>query len=172
MQQQLQSLKEEVSDLREQVQTLRAQVAALSELVGLSNEATGSGEAAASVISWESEQAGHTSVPPCNNLSWEEREGICEQIGRFIDHKLRGLLIGDSGRDNIPLKSRFWIVARDFSGRDFNPPRIFDRWNSALGVVKEGNSFGRSVFVGIPSERECKVVVKSAGLRWPLHFER
>eukprot|EP00435_Cladocopium_sp_Y103_P051693 s1247_g16.t1 len=39
-------------------------------------------------------------------LSWLEREAICDQIGRFLARSISGQFRGSSGRDRIPLPSR------------------------------------------------------------------
>ena len=104
-------------------------------------------------------------------LSWAQRERISEQAGRFIAGALRGEIYGTSGRERIPLKSRLWIVARDYSGFDFNPPRIFRKWSEAKPLVKRADHLGRSVLVGLPSERECRAAVRAAGLDWPATIE-
>ena len=117
----------------------------------------------------------HTGYPPAElstpELDWETRERIARQIGLFLRGALAGEIYGTSGRERIPLKSRLWIVARDHNGVCFNPCRVFRRWEAARVLVKRGDNLGRSVLVGLPSEREAKVAVSSAGLDWPVELE-
>ena len=193
MQAELAALREEVRALRSELSSLRASVEALNSAVGLTAEpdtgeaGTGSGASweAVSPRGLENEQvpaattaAGGSGYPQAissNNTlrvqSWEECERICGEIGEFIALRLLGRYPADSGRSKITLRSRFWLVARDCNGRDFDPPKIYTRWSAALACVKREESFGRSIFVGLPSERECRAVVYAAGLRWPTQFE-
>ena len=100
-------------------------------------------------------------------LSWEEREAICDRIGTWIRRSLAGHHRGSSGRDQIPLSSRVWIVAQDFYGNQFQTIRVFSSFGACRDLVKRGSSCGSSVFVGLPSEREARRVCLSAGLEWP-----
>ena len=116
---------------------------------------------------------GPAAVPvPTTALSWAEREEIAEGIGRFIARCLQGTHRGSSGRDRNPLPSRFWLVARDFEGQIYTPVRIFRSWGSCKNLCKRFEDTGDSVFVGVPSEREARRVLQSAGLVWPGVLER
>lgn len=91
-------------------------------------------------------------------LTWEERE---------VRRSLAGHHRGSSGRDQLPLSSRIWIVAQDFFGNQFPTIRVFHSFGACRDLVKRGSSCGSSVFVGLPSEREARRVCLSAGLTWP-----
>ena len=105
-------------------------------------------------------------APPV--LSWEDRETICDQIGAWVRRSLQGHHRGASGRDQIPLSSRIWIVAQDFHGNQFPVVQVFRTFASCRDLVKVGSSCGSSVFVGLPSEREARRVCQVAGLQWPV----
>jgi hypothetical protein len=100
-------------------------------------------------------------------LTWAERERICDEIALWILRALSGQHRGTSSRDQIPLSSRIWIVARDFQGRDCNPVQVFSSFSSCKEVVKRGSELGDSIFIGLPSQREAVRVVLAAGLTWP-----
>ena len=114
-------------------------------------------------------EVGSTSLSrPSVVLSWQRREEIADQIGAFLARSLAGENRGASGRHLNPLQSRLWIVIRDFAGQIYSPARIFRSWSSAKHLVKpNGVDCGDSVFVGLPSERECRRVLQAAGLAWP-----
>lgn len=114
-------------------------------------------------------EVGSTSLSrPSVVLSWQRREEIADLIGGFLARSLAGENRGASGRHLNPLQSRLWIVIRDFSGQIYSPARIFRSWSSAKHLVKpNGVDCGDSVFVGLPSERECRRVLQAAGLAWP-----
>lgn len=101
-------------------------------------------------------------------LSWASREAIADEIGHFLARCIRGGHRGTSGRDKNPLGSRVWICARDHSGQIYTPVRVFRSWSSCKLLCKpNGQDPGDSVFVGVPSEREAKRAVLTAGLTWP-----
>lgn len=109
---------------------------------------------------------------PTAALSWAEREEIAEGIGRFFTRCLQGQHRGSSGRDRNPLPSRLWLVARDFEGQVYTPVRVFRSWGSCKNICKRFEDTGDSVFVGVPSEREARTVVRAAGLIWPGVLDR
>lgn len=101
------------------------------------------------------------------SLSWEEREAVCEEIAAWVRRCLNDNHRGPSGRDRISLPSRVWLVFRTISGATPDPVQVHRTFGSCKRAVKTGDSFGDSVFVGLPSDREAKRVVEFAGLRWP-----
>ena len=100
--------------------------------------------------------------------SWGEREEICRNIGHWISVSLSGGHRGSSGRDRIRLASRVWIVAQDYYGDRYDPVGVYHTFVAARHIVKRGSDLGSAVFVGLPSIREAKIVVSTAGLQWPV----
>ena len=100
-------------------------------------------------------------------LTWVERERICDEIALWVLRALNGQHRGTSNRDQIPLASRIWVVARNFEGEDLNPVQVFSTFSACREVVKRGSELGDSVFIGLPSQREAIRVVLAAGLTWP-----
>lgn len=173
MQRQVDNLQRDLERLTEQVAALTITVQRLEHaLLGERAEDEGF-----SVIPSTSSAGASTTGASNQNsfseatLSWTSREAIAREIGAYIASALRGRFSGPSGRDKIPLRSRVWLVARTFDGEALNPPRAFRRWQLAEALAKRGDSLGHSVVIGLPSERECRVVVEAAGLRPVASFE-
>ena len=100
-------------------------------------------------------------------LSWEEREAICDEIGAFVLRGLRGEHRGASGRDQISLPSRLWLVFRNYDGEDLDPVVVCRTFGECRRLTKLGDQLGDSLFVGLPSEREAHLVCSRAGVSWP-----
>ena len=105
--------------------------------------------------------------PSAPALTWAERERICRGIAEFINRALQGVHRGISGREQLPYGSRVWLVARSYTGDDFRPVRIYTRFADCKALVKRGQDCGASVFVGLPSQREARIVAIHSGLGWP-----
>lgn len=104
---------------------------------------------------------------PCV-LTWAQREAICDQIATFVVRALAGELHGSSGRDQINLPSRVWLVFQDYEGINYNPVKVYRVFGRCSHLVKRGpNDLGQSIFIGLPSDREARRVVGLAGLEWP-----
>eukprot|EP00435_Cladocopium_sp_Y103_P018476 s810_g4.t1 len=97
---------------------------------------------------------------------------IADEIGRWLQRALGGEHRGLGGREKLPLGSRLWVVARDYSGRVFSPVRVFRTWGSCKNICKQHQLCGDAVFVGFPSEREAQRAVATAGLLWPETLEQ
>ena len=100
-------------------------------------------------------------------LTWAQRDSIAQEVGRFLVRALAGLPRGPSGRDQVPLASRLWIVARTFEGELLNPVRVCRTFAECKALTKRGADCGESVFVGFASQREAKLAVQTAELAWP-----
>ena len=105
-------------------------------------------------------------APRCT-LSWEEREAVCDEIGAFVLRGLRGDHRGPSGRDQISLPSRLWLVFKDHYGEPQNPVAVCRTFGDCRRLTKVGDQLGESLFVGLPSEREARLVCSRAGVPWP-----
>lgn len=176
-------LEEYVETLRAQIEILRAEVNRLhrrverSEAGDLSSLHSGTSYPAASasangsVVAYSGVTAPSITAAPADTppavLSWAQREEICDRIGAWIRRALEGTHRGTSGRDQIPLASRIWIVAQDFEGHSFDTVQVHRTFSTCRPVVKRGADCGNSIFVGLPSEREGRRVCIAAGLRWP-----
>ena len=100
-------------------------------------------------------------------LSWQQRELIARDIGQWIAQAVRGARRGPSGRDRLPYSSRVWLVFKDFAGDIQDPVGVFNSWHACKLQVRTGASFGESIFIGLPSLRECRWVGEAAGFQWP-----
>lgn len=172
------ALRAEIAELRAELAKLRLEVSNLQQLVtgaGSGSEDSfsvvgrptaaasgGSGYYAGDQVNWPAEPA---QAPSCQ-LTWQEREAIALEVGQFLKQADRGVHRGESGRAQIPLASRYWIVARGFNGEKVEPLRVFSRWAGAKALVRRGAEVGRSVFVGLPSLREVKAALRGGGFHW------
>ena len=109
---------------------------------------------------------------PSASITWEQREEVARKVGEWIGRCLAGLHRGSNSRDQNPVASRYWIVARDFEGIIYNPPLVFRAFSGAKALCKRGPAAGDSVFVGLPTEREVEVAIRSAGLSWSGVFQQ
>ena len=193
MDERVSGLERRVEDLSAEVLVLREEFARVLELVeraavpgaGPSSASVPAGQpsevgAASSVVSYafvdSASVAGGgaapypTAAPTIEEVgrhkqSTAEREVICQQIGRFVRLALRGEWHGASGRDRINLPSRIWIVFKDFYGQEHNPVLVFRNWSSCRDLVKRGGDrLGQSVFLGLPTQWEAKLVTSLAGV--------
>ena len=131
------------------------------ELVG--QEAEGSPE-----VSATGPVSGSSSSAPASGQSWAERERICVEIGHFLTRSLAGGHRGNSGRDKLKLASRLYLVIRDFSGAvTTRPVRVVTKFSEVKELCAKGNYWGDSIFVGLPSQREGRLVCETAGFGWP-----
>ena len=127
------SLESEVEVLREELSQLRAEVSRLRAKVGTFSRNRG------------------------------DTEAICGDIADWLVKCLAGSHRGPSGRDRIPLGSRLWLVARDSTGNVFDPVRVCYNFTDCKALLKRGSDAGDSIFIGVPSEREGKLIVARAG---------
>ena len=103
--------------------------------------------------------------------SWEERERIAVGVGQFLRRAVLGEHRGSSGRDQIRQSSRIYLICRDSAGIVYtNPVKIVHTFREATEACSRAGSWGDSIFVGLPSKREVKVCLTSAGFSWPEGF--
>ena len=177
-------LRSEIRELREEVRALRLkcerqedQVLALRALLHSlsrrlpSDAAERSPSSAASVPtgSGYSVVTGTEDQTNSETPSWEFREEVARGIGGYFVRALTGVHRGSSGRDRLPqLKSRYYLIARDYLGNVYRSPlKVTTKFAEVKALCARGGGFGDSVFCGVPSIREGKVVASSAGLTWP-----
>lgn len=97
----------------------------------------------------------------------DRREGIARNIGLWLRRALNGADRGPSGRAEIGLASRIYLVCRDIEGGVHNPPLVFFTWAAARDrCVRQGDP-GDSVFIGLPTKTEAEIALRSAGLSIP-----
>lgn len=99
------------------------------------------------------------------------------RISRGIGHWLRRCLDsenrGSSGRDQIPLQSKFYLVARDVKLVNHNPPLVFTSWREAKPHCQVAGSPGiDSIYVGLPAQQDVWIVAEAAGLVVPAAFRQ
>lgn len=114
--------------------------------------------------------ASSTSAEPVvDSLLSAERREVAEDIGRWLRRRLDGYRTGESGRSRIKLQSRVYVVVRGHSGQLFDPGKVFSTVSAFQHLVKaeDQTTSDESVFVGLPSIREAKIAVETAGLRYP-----
>ena len=87
------------------------------------------------------------------------RNQILKQIGLWIRRALEGNHRGLSGRELLPGGSRYYFIARSFSGEVFDPARVVSPWAVAERVVKYRGDTGDLVFVGLCRWEDRIVVV-------------
>ena len=107
-------------------------------------------------------------LPPSAQISEAERRQVCASIGAFFVRALAGAHRGSSGRRRNPLASRYYLVAKDCRGNTFNPPLLFSSFGAAERVVKVNGILGDSIFCGVPSLWEARLVALEAGLLPPV----
>lgn len=116
-----------------------------------------------------------TSTPASSEAGYrvgERRVSIARNIGAWLRRALDGEDRGQSGRSEIGLGSRLYLVCRDIEGAVRNPPLVFFSWQSAKShCVRQGEP-GDSVFIGLPTKAEAEIAVHSAGLSIPASLRR
>lgn len=74
---------------------------------------------------------------------------------------------GASGRQEVNLPSKVYVLVRDLQGRLYDPVEVFTTFGAIRPHVRDGDFLGESIFVGFPTQWEAKLAVQQAGLRWP-----
>ncbi|CAK9010282.1 Ankyrin-3 [Durusdinium trenchii] len=96
----------------------------------------------------------------------EYRRSIAQDIGDYFRRCLSGTNRGPSGRQQISLPSKVYILVRDLSGRLYDPVQVHHSFGSIRALVRDGDYLGDSIFVGFPTQWEARVAVERAGLHW------
>ena len=95
------------------------------------------------------------------------RTAVAQEVGRFLRRAVDGGHLRSSGRNNLDLTSRYYVVLRDFEGRDFAEPCVFTTFGPCKALCCRGPDKGRSVFVGLPTQAEVAEALRTAGFSWP-----
>lgn len=192
------ALNEEVASLREELIRVRRNFSRLQRLVEsrvplVERELDSVSEASYSVVSEAAEEPRPrslrsyptTSPSPQRSeasqgsesgltagITWKQREEVADEVGLFLARAISGVHRGTSGRSKVPIASSLWIIVRDFQGQIYDPVKVVRSWTSCRILCKPDNrSCGDSVFVGLPTEQECRRAVAIAGLSWPQAIE-
>ena len=106
------------------------------------------------------------------DATWEFRERVARECGDFLRRALGGDFRGSSGRHRLRISSTLYIVLRDANGRvTLDPARVYRSFNNVRAVCGRGGGFGDAVFIGVPTEREGRIVVERAGATWPSSYQ-
>ena len=191
------ALSEEVVSLREELVRVRRNFAKLQRLVEtriplVDRELDSISESGYSFVSEDVQpqrSSGHsyaaTSPSPARSadsressqdlhsgITWKQREEVADEVGLFLARAISGKHRGTSGRSKVPIASTPWIIVRDYQGLIYDPVKVVRSWASCRALCKPDNrSCGDSVFVGLPTEAECRRAVAIAGLSWPQAIE-
>ena len=109
----------------------------------------------------------HLQSLPCLEPLTPERSKTLVDIGRWLRSCLSGTRRGLSGRERLPEGSSCYLVIRAHSGQVFDPVKVCRFFNEIQPLVKPRGSPGDSVFIGLPSYRDARLVVEAASLTWP-----
>ena len=101
-----------------------------------------------------------------------DRVAAAQSIGAWLKRCLAGQRRGLSGREKIQQASRYYLVVRDSSGTDYNPPLVFASWKDTKDRVYVQGQPGDSIFVGIPTKEEGRIALLAAGLPVPAALNR
>lgn len=152
----LRSLREEVRALQRDLQGLAITAERLAERI----------EEVAAEESFEVVSA----EPKAGEVKTEDTEGrvaLARDLGAFLRRCIAGEPRGSSGRDRLRLQNRYYIVVADYEGNILPSPLFLEEFSRVKTLCKRGPSAGRSIFVGVPSKWEAKLVFEAAGLAVP-----
>ena len=158
----LEVLKAELVLCKAEISSLKARVEVLESERGSDFELISSAPSASTAPA---------SAPVAESLP-SDRAEIAAEIGQWICKALRGQRRGLSGREKISLQSRLYLVFRDIPGRDHNPPLFFGTWRETKEVYSIGGQLGDSLFVGLPSKAEGRIVVQHARVTLPAELQQ
>lgn len=140
--------------------------------LGASTISTAHTEVVSTVSSALPAHRGYPSGGPPPVLSWPQREEIARGIGQWLRRALEGDHRQNSGRDRLPLASRYYLVVKDYTGRAYEHPiLVFSRFTPVRDLCQRGTDWADSIFIGVPSQREGQVAAIAAGLDWPARIQ-
>ena len=153
-------LKQRVAELEDQVTSLQSELAAQSSADFEVVSSAAPSEAAAA-------PSRPSSAP--RQLS-AERRAAAQRIGCWLRRCLSGGVRGPSGRDQIKLQSRYFLVIRDIHHTVYNPPRFFCSWGEAKPLCIQRGQPGDSIFIGLPSKEEVRIAVEAGNFELPANL--
>ena len=171
----LRILRAELAALTIRVEELSTQVIALETEVAIDRSFELVGQESAGSAAAASERTGYSSQTPSRapvaghsgSLTLADREKICVKIGEHIARSLAGTHRGESGRKELKLASRLYLIFKNIEGVVYNPCRILHKWSEVKVECERSGSFGDSVFIGLPSLFDARIVCRAAGVALP-----
>ena len=101
----------------------------------------------------------------------EGRVQLARQIGAFLRRCRDGQPRGGSGRDRLKLQSRYYIILATYAGEFLADPLVVDNFAEVRRLCKRGPDLGESVFIGVPTQWETRLVLESGGFAVPHRFQ-
>ena len=161
------SLRAEVAELRSLCQALSAR------LIVLEQPRLGSAPSSEFELVTEAPSTESTSAATAVGADLPaDRVRAAEKIGAWIKRCLQNEHRGLSGREEIPLATKLYIVVRDIRGTLYNPPRVCNSWAETKLLCCLDKQFGDNIFVGLPTKAEARIAVCSADLEVPAELSR
>ena len=72
-------------------------------------------------------------------LTWAQREEIARELGVWLRRALEGEHRQASGRDRLPLASRYYLVVKDYVGTTYEHPiLVFNRFSRVRDLCQRG----------------------------------
>ena len=158
----LPQLRSEVAELRREIRLLEEKAQRLEEKVRELEEAEFE-----LISSAPSERASARSTEEIGASDTAGRIALAQGIGHFLRRCLSGEPRGTSGREKLKLQNRYYIICADLDGRRLSDPLFVDNSATVKQLCKRGPSAGDSVFVGVATKWEAKLVFQAADLRVP-----
>ena len=169
-QEQLDSLVRKLEDQAAEIAALRSRVVVLeSRLTGASQGSDF--ELISAAPSSPRAQPAAPLVLSSSGIS-EERREIARGIGQWLKRCVSGEIRGPSGRDQINLPSKVYLVVRDIHLKVYSPPLVFFTWSEAKTLCVLRGQPADSIFIGLPSKEEARVALASAGFEFPAALQR
>ena len=156
-------LEEEIEYLRTAFAQLEARVCELEENRDFELVSSAGGYQRSKAASSAPAPLKVSSLPPLT----EERKRALRDIGLWLRSCLEERRRGLSGREKLPEGNNCYLVLRSFNGDLYNPVKVAKHFSEVTRIVKPHGHPGNSVFIGLPSYRDGRLVVESAGLKWP-----
>ncbi len=102
-----------------------------------------------------------------STLVENDRHKVLDHIGGWIKQTLKGQRRGLSGRERLSEGNSVYLVFRDHSGRVLEPAGLYLKFSHVVPIVKPKGDVGDSVFIGLPSREDARIVCQAAGVGFP-----